>query len=134
MDCFSSLGLSAQQTDNFQLNQQKMGRFLQFLKFFYVDTVDFDKIVEKGTIEMLKELDPHSIYISKKDVTRTNEPLQGNFEGIGIQFQIIKDTIVVVQPIKGGPSEQVGILAGDKIIQIDDTVAVGKICTNDGLY
>ena len=63
---FSSLGLSAQQTDNFQLNQQKMGRFLQFLKFFYVDTVDFDKIVEKGTIEMLKELDPHSIYISKR--------------------------------------------------------------------
>mgnify|MGYP003764565513 FL=1 len=132
--CFSSLGLSAQQTDNFQLNQQKMGRFLQFLKFFYVDTVDFDKIVEKGTIEMLKELDPHSIYISKKDVTRTNEPLQGNFEGIGIQFQIIKDTIVVVQPIKGGPSEQVGILAGDKIIQIDDTVAVGKICTNEWVY
>ncbi len=120
--------------DDFSIHQQKMNRFLQFLNYFYVDKVDFNKIVEKGTIEMLKELDPHSTYIPKKDVVRTNEPLQGNFDGIGVQFQIMKDTIVVVQPIKGGPSERVGIVAGDKIIQIDDSVAVGKICTNEWVY
>ena len=91
--------LFAQQNDSYMLQQQKMDRFLQFLKFFYVDSVDFNKIVEKGTVEMLKELDPHSIYIPKAEVTRTNEPLQGNFEGIGVQFQIMKDTLVVVQPI-----------------------------------
>ncbi|HOS15947.1 MAG TPA: S41 family peptidase [Bacteroidales bacterium] len=132
--CSSSITVTAQTTDDFLLNQQKMSRFLQFLKYFYVDSVDFNKIVEKGTIEMLKELDPHSIYISKSDVTRTNEPLQGNFEGVGIQFQIIKDTIIVVQPIKGGPSEKVGILAGDKILTIDDSLAVGKICTNEWVF
>jgi carboxyl-terminal processing protease len=95
-----------------------MSRFLQFLKYFYVDSVDFNKIVEKGTIEMLKELDPHSIYISKPDVTRTNEPLQGNFEGVGIQFQIIKDTIIVVQPIKGGPSERWVFLPAIKFLRL----------------
>ncbi|NLJ81525.1 MAG: S41 family peptidase [Bacteroidales bacterium] len=124
----------AQNEDNYILQQQKMDRFLQYLKFFYVDPVDFNKIVEKGTIEMLKKLDPHSIYIPKAEVTRTNEPLQGNFEGIGVQFQIMKDTIVVVQPVKGGPSEKVGIIAGDKIIQIDDSSAVGSICTNAWVY
>ena len=66
--------------DDFSIHQQKMNRFLQFLNYFYVDKVDFNKIVEKGTIEMLKELDPHSTYIPKKDVVRTNEPLQGNFD------------------------------------------------------
>lgn len=124
----------AQNENNYMLQQQKMDRFLQYLKFFYVDPVDFNKIVEKGTIEMLKKLDPHSIYIPKAEVTRTNEPLQGNFEGIGVQFQIMKDTIVVVQPVKGGPSEKVGIIAGDKIIQIDDSSAVGSICTNAWVY
>ena len=118
----------------YNLQVQKMNRLLQLIRYFYVDSVDLNKIVEKGTVEMLKELDPHSTYIPKKDVTKTNEPLQGNFEGIGVSFQIIKDTIVVVQPIKGGPSEQVGIIAGDKIIQIDDSIATGKICTNAWVY
>ncbi len=122
------------ETDDYNIHQQKMNRFLQFLNYFYVDKVDFKKNVEKGIIEMLKDLDPHSTYIPKEDVVRSNEPLQGNFEGIGVQFQIIKDTIVVVQPIKGGPSEKVGIMIGDKIIQIDDSVAVGEICTNAWVY
>ena len=119
---------------DYNLQVQKMNRLLQLIHFFYVDSVNLNKIVEKGTVEMLKELDPHSTYIPQKEVTRTNEPLQGNFEGIGVSFQIIKDTIVVVQPIKGGPSEQVGIVAGDKIIQIDDSVATGKICTNAWVF
>ena len=120
--------------DRYRLQTDKINRLLWLIRYSYVDTVNFNKIVEKGTVEMLKELDPHSIYIPKEEVTRSNEPLHGNFEGIGIQFQIMKDTIVVVQPIKGGPSEIVGILAGDKIIQIDDTVAVGKICTNAWVF
>jgi len=120
--------------DVYNLQTQKINRLLQMVRYSYVDTVNFHKLIEKGTVEMLKELDPHSTYIPKEDVTRTNEPLQGNFEGIGIQFQIMKDTVVVVQPIKGGPSEMVGIVAGDKIIQIDDSVAVGKICTNAWVF
>ncbi|MDR0367520.1 MAG: S41 family peptidase [Bacteroidales bacterium] len=118
----------------YNMQVQKMNRLLQLIRYFYVDSVNLNKIMEKGTVEMLKELDPHSTYIPQKDVTRTNEPLQGNFEGIGVSFQIIKDTIVVVQPVKGGPSEQVGIIAGDKIIQIDDSIAVGKICTNAWVF
>ena len=113
---------------------QKVNRIVQLLNFYYVDSVDLAKLVEKGTIEMLKELDPHSVYIAKKDVSRTNEPLQANFEGIGVQFQIIKDTLVVVEPIKGGPAETVGITVGDKFVMVDDTLAVGKICTNDWMF
>ena len=120
--------------DPYVLQTQKINRLLQSIRHLYVDTVDFDKIVEKGTVEMLKELDPHSTYIPKREVTRTNEPLQGNFEGIGVSFQIIKDTITVIQPVKGGPSEQVGIIAGDKIVQIDDSLATGKIATNAWVF
>ena len=120
--------------DPYTLHKQKMERLLQSIRYLYVDTVDFDKIIEKGTVEILKELDPHSTYIPKKEVTKTNEPLQGNFEGIGVSFQIIKDTIVVIQPIKGGPSEQVGIVAGDKIVQIDDSLATGKTATNAWVF
>ena len=120
--------------DPYNLHTQKINRLLQSVRYYYVDTVDFSKIVEKGTVEMLKELDPHSTYIPKKEVARTNEPLQGNFEGIGVSFQIIKDTITVIEPIKGGPSEQVGIVAGDKIVQIDDSIATGKIATNSWVF
>lgn len=120
--------------DSYNLQMQKMNSLFQLIRYSYVDTVSFNKLVEKGTVEVLKELDPHSVYIPKEDKQKANEPLQGNFEGIGVQFQIIKDTIVVIQPIKGGPSEIVGIVAGDKIVQIDDTVAVGKICTNAWVY
>ena len=133
--CANATHVHAQKPDNtYNLQVQKMNQLLQLVRFLYVDSVNFDKIVEKGTVEILKELDPHSSYIPKQEVTRTNEPLQGNFEGIGVSFQIIKDTLVVIQPIKGGPSEQVGILAGDKIVQIDDSVSTGKICTNAWVF
>jgi len=133
--CTNVTFVHAQKSDNiYNLQVQKMNRLLQLVRFFYVDSVDLNKIVEKGTVEMLKELDPHSTYIPKQDVTRTNEPLVGNFEGIGVSFQIIKDTIIVVEPIKGGPSEQVGIVAGDRIVQIDDSAATGKTCTNAWVF
>jgi carboxyl-terminal processing protease len=95
------------------------------IEFAYVDTVNQDKLVEKAIVETLKELDPHSMYISKKDVQRANEPLEGNFDGIGIQFEILRDTINVVHTISGGPSEKLGIMPGDKIIKIDGQVSHG---------
>lgn len=137
--CLISFAFSYGQSNNrqqrmYEANMQKINRLLQYIRYYYVDTADFDKLIDKGISEMLKTLDPHSVYIPGRDVKRTNESLEGNFDGIGVQFQIVKDTIVVVEPIKGGPSEKVGIRAGDKIIRIDDSVATGKICTNSWVF
>jgi len=109
---------------------KKYNTAMQIIKYAYVDTVNESKLVEKAIIETLKELDPHSMYISKKDIERANEGLVGNFEGIGVQFEILKDTITVVHPIPGGPSEKLGIMPGDKIIKINDEDAFGKKVTN----
>jgi carboxyl-terminal processing protease len=109
---------------------KKYNSFMQLVKYAYVDTINETKLVEKAIIETLSELDPHSTYIPKKDLQRANEPLEGNFEGIGIQFEILKDTITVVHPIPGGPSEKLGIMSGDKIIKIDGEVVVDKKITN----
>jgi carboxyl-terminal processing protease len=107
---------------------------LNIVSAAYVDTVDADKLVEDAIIGMLDKLDPHSVYISKEEVKEMNEPLIGNFEGIGIQFQILKDTIQVVNAIPGGPSEKLGIQAGDKIIKVNDTIVAGiGIKNNDVL-
>lgn len=103
----------------------KFDALLQYINYAYVDTVNEDKIVEKAIVAMLKELDPHSVYIPKKELKKMNEPLLGNFEGIGIQYNILHDTLTVISPISGGPSEKVGILAGDKIIKVDDENIAG---------
>jgi len=109
---------------------KKYNAAMQLINFAYVDTVNDAKLVEKAIIETLKELDPHSVYISKKDVRRANEPLEGNFDGIGVQFEILRDTINVVHAIPGGPSEKLGIMSGDKIVKIDGETVVGKKITN----
>ena len=109
---------------------KKYSAAMQLIKYAYVDTVNESRLVEKAIIETLKDLDPHSMYISKKDVQRANEPLEGNFDGIGIQFEILRDTISVVHSIPGGPSERLGIQSGDKIIKIDGELTVGKKITN----
>ena len=109
---------------------QKYTAAMQLIRLMYVDTTNEARLVEKAIIETLKELDPHSTYISKKDVQKANEPLEGNFDGIGVQFEIFKDTIAVVHSIPGGPSERLGIMSGDKIIKIDGEVVVGKKITN----
>ena len=95
------------------------------IKQLYVDSVDENKLVEDAIKGMLKELDPHSLYTSPKDVQALNEPLQGSFEGIGVQYNMNEDTLVVIQPTSGGPSEKVGIIAGDKIITVNDTSIAG---------
>ena len=91
----------------------------------YVDEVDENKLVEDAIRGMLDELDPHSTYTTAEETKEMNEPLQGNFSGIGIQFNMNKDTLYVIQTIVGGPSEKVGILAGDRIITVNDTVIAG---------
>lgn len=122
-------GLKAQ-VENPRETIQKFGTALQIIEFAYVDSVDSPQLVEKAIIAMLKELDPHSAYISSEDVRRVNEPLEGQFEGIGVTFQIFNDTILVVSPVPGGPSDKLGILAGDKIIKINNEDAFGKKINN----
>ena len=104
-------------------------RKLQMAEFaishFYVDQVDENKLVEEAIKKMLLQLDPHSTYANPDEVKNMNEPLQGEFEGIGIQFQMMEDTLVVIQPVSNGPSEKVGILAGDRIIAVNDTAIAG---------
>ncbi|MDD2279748.1 MAG: S41 family peptidase, partial [Bacteroidales bacterium] len=97
----------------------KLIRFIQFVSSEYVDTVSTEKLVDEAIVNTLKNLDPHSVYITKEDVKAMNEPLEGNFEGIGVEFNILNDTLIVVNPVPGGPSEKVGIMPGDRIIDID---------------
>jgi carboxyl-terminal processing protease len=106
----------------------KIGRTLGLIDQFYVDSVNLDQLTEKVIINLLQDLDPHSTYISAKDVKDMNEPLEGNFEGVGIQFNLLHDSIIVIETISGGPSEKVGLLAGDRIITIN-----GEKVTNIGL-
>ena len=91
----------------------------------YVDSVDSKKLCEDGIRAMLEKLDPHSTYATPKEVKAMNEPLQGNFDGIGVQFNMYHDTLVIIQTITNGPSEKVGILAGDRIITVNDTAIAG---------
>ncbi len=97
----------------------------------YVDQVDEQKIVEEAIRGMLDKLDPHSTYLTQDEVKKTTESLQGNFDGIGVQFQMMEDTLLVIQPVSNGPSEKVGILAGDRIIAVNDTVIAGVKMTTD---
>jgi len=118
------------QNSTYSVNSQKMNQLLKHINDQYLDTVNFDMLVEKGVIEMLKELDPHSSYISKKEVQQANEPLIGSFDGIGVTFQLIKDTINIMEVIVNGPSEKVGLMVGDKIIKVDTAIAHGKHVNN----
>ena len=91
----------------------------------YVDSVDEQKLVEDGIRGMLEKLDPHSSYSTPKEVKQMNEPLQGSFEGIGVQFNMAEDTLLVIQPVSNGPSERAGIVAGDRIVYVNDTTIAG---------
>ena len=91
----------------------------------YVDSVDEQKLVEDAIRGMLDKLDPHSAYLTPKEVKDANEPLNGNFEGIGVQFNMMDDTLMVIQPVTKGPSEKVGIIAGDRIVSVNDTAIAG---------
>lgn len=108
--------LKAQDVQN---STMKYGRLLRLIDSYYVDTTNVDDLTEKAIVEVLRGLDPHSVYISKAEVEKMNEPLQGNFEGVGISFNVYRDTLMVVTTVPGGPSEKVGIRAGDRIVAVD---------------
>ena len=129
--CLFTMAATAQNQSKTQMNAQKLGTTLYLIENFYVDTANIDKVTEDAIIAALKELDPHSAYISKKDVEKANEPLVGSFEGIGVTFQLIRDTITVISPTAGGPSEKVGIMAGDQFIKIDGEDSFGKKVDNE---
>ena len=95
------------------------------IKSLYVDDVDEQKLVEDGIRGMLEKLDPHSSYTTPKETKQMTEPLNGSFEGIGVQFNMVEDTLLVIQPVSNGPSEKVGILAGDRIVGVNDTTIAG---------
>ena len=111
----------------------KFDELLNYISSNYVDTLDMEKVKEKSYEELLRQLDPHSSYISATELKGVNEQLEGNFEGIGVEFFIVKDTIMVVNVISGGPSQQVGILSGDRIVTINDTLVAGKKISNEGV-
>ena len=115
------------------LQQRKLTNALSAISNLYVDSIDDKKIVESTLTAILKELDPHSVYIPKEEVDRVNEPLEGSFEGVGIQFDILNDTLLVVQTISGCPAAKVGILPGDRIIYIGDELIAGVKLPNSGV-
>ncbi|HMQ80822.1 MAG TPA: S41 family peptidase, partial [Ignavibacteria bacterium] len=106
-------------------NVRKFNEALTLVQKNYVDDVNADKLTEAAIKGMLAQLDPHSTYISQDQLKRINEDFQGSFEGIGVEFDIVNDTITIVTPISGGPSEALGIQAGDKIVKIDGVNSVG---------
>jgi carboxyl-terminal processing protease len=118
--CFVTLIVQAQSP---AMRKLQMAEFA--ITNLYVDKVDENKLVEEAIIRMLAQLDPHSVYSDAEEVKKMNEPLVGNFEGIGVQFNMIEDTLFVIQPVGNGPSEKVGILAGDRIVAVNDTAIAG---------
>jgi carboxyl-terminal processing protease len=114
-----------------QWEQSKTDRLLQLMANAYVDELNIDSITDEAMTDLVKKLDPHSAYIPKEDLEMVNSELAGSFSGIGVQFTIQQDTVRIVAVIAGGPSEGVGVLAGDKLVSVDDSVFVGKKLNNE---
>jgi carboxyl-terminal processing protease len=115
-------------------SKDKLSEILQIIKQSYVDEVDIDSLEEAGINSILTSLDPHSVYIPAKELAVANEQLEGNFEGIGVEFNIFNDTIMVVTPLSGGPSAELGIMAGDRIIAVDTINVAGNGITNEKVF
>ena len=122
------------QAQDVQSQAAKFGRVLRLIETYYVDTTNINKLTERAITEMLSSLDPHSIYISKDEVKEMNQPLEGNFEGIGISFNIFQDTLVVMTTIPGGPSERVGLHPGDRIVKVDAKKITGIGLKNTDVF
>lgn len=129
--CFAQNNQIKQNKQDAAETTQKLATTMYIIDKFYVDSTDMPKLTEEAVVAMLKALDPHSTYIAAKDVKKANENLEGSFEGIGVTFQILRDTILVVSAVPGGPSERVGIMAGDRIVKIDGEDAFGKKVNNE---
>lgn len=122
-----------QAASNFMKSVMKFREVMSLINRSYVEDVDTDEMVETAVSKMLERLDPHTVYVSAKDVELSNSDLKKEFEGVGIEFNIFRDTIVVLAPLSGGPSEKVGLLAGDKIITVDGETVAGIGITNRGV-
>lgn len=109
---------------------EKLQAVLYYIENDYVDKINKDSLINKAIISLLHQLDPHSIYIPPSDFKEMNEPLEGEFEGIGIEFSIQQDTIVIMNTIIGGPSEKLGLMAGDRIVKVNDSIVAGVGITN----
>jgi carboxyl-terminal processing protease len=128
-----SNGTNSQQNKHSSSNE-KINSLLEYIEYQYVDTINKSELVEKTVTAMLQSLDPHSSYIAAAEFETTNESLEGNFDGIGVEFNIIKDTIRVINPIEGGPSEKIGIKAGDKLIKVEGKNMTGPKITNKEVF
>ncbi len=129
----SSLALHAQGEAGMMRNAEKIARALFYIQQHYVDTVDIDKAVDAMLKGLMDRLDPHSTYIPRDEVEATNEPLDGSFEGVGIEFTLMADTLVIQAVIGGGPAESVGLRAGDRIVAVDGENVAGVGLTADGV-
>lgn len=114
--------------------KNKFSEIINIINQAYVDTVNIEQLEEKTIHEMLSQLDPHSVYIPAKDLQQANEQLEGNFEGIGVEFNIMNDTIMVVSALNGGPSQELGIQAGDRIIAVDGKSVANVKITNEKVF
>ncbi len=114
--------------------QSKLDYVVNLINSQYVDDVNVDSLQDAAIRGFLEDLDPHSVYMTAEEIAKENEQLRGNFDGIGVQFRIIEDTIVVVQPITQGPSHKAGIMPGDRIVEVNDSVVCGKGITNEDVF
>ncbi|MBU1014398.1 MAG: S41 family peptidase [Bacteroidetes bacterium] len=110
----------------------KLADIINYIEKDYVDPIDREKLTSKAVMSIIEELDPHTSYISQEEFNAVNDPLLGSFDGIGVQFNVIEDTIAIVQVIPGGPSEKSGIIAGDRITMVNDSLIAGVGITNNG--
>jgi carboxyl-terminal processing protease len=124
---------SDKSSSDFMKGVMKFREVMGLIDRSYVDDVNTDKMVENAVTKMLENLDPHTVYVSAKDVELSNSDLKRDFEGVGIEFSIFRDTIMVLTPLSGGPSEKVGLLAGDKIVTVDGETVAGVGITNRGV-
>ena len=115
-------------------NKNKLNKLLDYIEREYVDAVNSDSIVDLTVTKILENLDPHSVYIDQKELVAVSESMQGDFVGIGVNFYLYNDTVAVIKPIKNGPSEKAGILAGDRILSANNYTLFGKQISNDTLF
>ena len=121
------------ETSSLRSRSDKLSSIISIIETKYVDSVNKSDLEEAAIPAILQKLDPHSVYIPAKDLARANEPLEGNFDGIGISFNMLTDTIFVISTIPGGPSEKIGLMAGDKILYVNDSLVAGRKISDEDI-
>ena len=132
--CMISVLSFAQKQNSLSMQANKLGQTLYYIQKMYLDTTNIETLTNKALTAIITELDPHSSYITKEDIKAMEEPLVGNFDGIGVEFALINDTLTINATIPGGPSEKVGIRAGDKIVSVDNEIIAGTSLTIERVH